>query len=190
MIIVFDLDGTLIDTADLHAETFVSAFKEEGININFDDARKLIGLSGKKIAERLGSQNPTNLYAKKVEIYLTRFSEVKEIKNATYVLNELKKRGHTICLTTSSNEKMTKIALEKFKWTFDKIITRNSVEHGKPSPDMLILIQKSFKGKIIMIGDSTFDKEMAQNAHIPFLILGENLEELENILNLLDEGLM
>ena len=47
--VILDVDGTLIDSNDAHAQAWVSAFAEEGITVAFDDVRRGVGMGGDKL---------------------------------------------------------------------------------------------------------------------------------------------
>ena len=47
--VLCDIDGTLIDSNDAHAQAFVQAFKEIGLNVPFEKIRPLIGKGGDKL---------------------------------------------------------------------------------------------------------------------------------------------
>ncbi|MBR9680477.1 MAG: HAD-IA family hydrolase [Candidatus Altiarchaeota archaeon] len=179
---IFDLDGTLVETTLLHARTFVQAFEEIGQKIDEKKAIELIGLSGIEIAEKLGAKDPKKLYERKVELFIERADEIQEIKGATKVLNELKNRNHTVCIATSSGKKMANVIFSKFNWPLDLVITAEDVVNGKPHPEMLEKIKLKFPGEAIMVGDTTYDLDMAKSAKIPAKILGINLSKLEDLL--------
>jgi beta-phosphoglucomutase-like phosphatase (HAD superfamily) len=47
--VIFDVDGTLVDSVDLHARAWVEAFRDYGIAIKFEDMRRQIGKGGDQI---------------------------------------------------------------------------------------------------------------------------------------------
>ncbi|MBR9689606.1 MAG: HAD-IA family hydrolase [Candidatus Altiarchaeota archaeon] len=179
---IFDLDGTLVDTVELHGSTFIDAFKETGVSITREEVSSLIGLAGREIAKILGAENPETLYQRKVELFLSRIGEIKEMDGATKVINELKKRGHKVCIATSSGKSMADAIFEKFNWSFDTVVTAEDVSKTKPNPEMLQTIIDKFPGPSVMIGDATYDKEMADAQGIPSLILGKDIQKLEEVL--------
>jgi len=179
---IFDLDGTLVETTLLHADTFVKAFREEGKIVDKEKVKSLIGLSGIEIAKILGSKDPKKLYDRKVELFIQRVDEVKEKGGATKTLSELKKRGNTICIATSSGKRMANAILSRFKWPIDFLITAEDVREGKPHPEMLNLIKEKFQGPHIMIGDTHYDRETAEAARISSRILGQDIKKLSDLL--------
>jgi phosphoglycolate phosphatase-like HAD superfamily hydrolase len=180
VIYVFDLDGTLVDTVQLHAETFVEAFREAGIGVDQGDVKSLVGLSGPEIVERLGGG--PGVFRRKVELFIERVGEVREFPGATEVLHELKSRGHTVCIATSSNRRMAEAILGRFKWPIDALVTADDVERGKPAPDMLLEITGRFGGRAVFVGDTDYDRQTAENAGVDAIILGQDINGLRGLL--------
>jgi HAD superfamily hydrolase (TIGR01549 family) len=182
--IIFDLDGTLVDTIELHARTFVQAFMEDGKEVSDAEVKSLVGFSARDIIARIGTANPEKVLARKVELFVQQAHEAEEIEGASRVIGELKARGHRVCIATSSNRAMTEIFTKKFGWPVDMVVTADDVERGKPAPDMLLKILESFPGRAVFIGDSKYDREAAAAAGIPALILGEDFRKLEELLEM------
>ena len=184
MIFIFDLDGTLVDTTELHCKTFVDAFKDFGLTVSPVDVRKLIGISGQDIARNLGADEPSAVFARKTELFINRLEEVKEIEGATEVIMKLKSRGHIVCIATACNREMTDAIVGKFRWELDMIVTADDVVNSKPAPDTLNKILDEFKGPAVFIGDSKYDREMANRIKMPSYILGDDIDSLLEILKL------
>ena len=51
--VLFDVDGTLVDSNDSHAHAWVASFAERGIHVNFTHARRCIGMGGDKLMPAL-----------------------------------------------------------------------------------------------------------------------------------------
>ena len=184
MIFIFDLDGTLVDTTELHCQTFVDAFKDFGQVVSPKSVRELIGMSGEDMAKRLGAEDPAAVFARKTELFINRLNEVEEIDGATEVLEELKSRGYAVCVATACNREMTDAIIGKFGWDLDMVVTSDDVVHSKPAPDTLNRILDRFEGPAVFIGDSKYDREMAGRARIPSYILGDDVGGLRDVLKL------
>ena len=64
---IFDVDGTLIDSNDAHAQAFVDALRESGYDIPFERVRRLIGKGADKlIPELIGKYDEAVAHRKKV----------------------------------------------------------------------------------------------------------------------------
>ena len=117
--VIFDIDGTLIDSLDVIAESLVEAAKEMGYNIESKDVKKLIGIPGKEIVKQLlkvsdsqqikeilgkWEENQRKIYAKRVKLY----PKVKE------TLEYLKSRGFKLATATSLTSDKAKEILRMF----------------------------------------------------------------------------
>jgi beta-phosphoglucomutase-like phosphatase (HAD superfamily) len=47
--VIFDVDGTLVDSNDAHARAWVEAFAEHGITVAYESVRRAIGMGGDKL---------------------------------------------------------------------------------------------------------------------------------------------
>jgi len=60
--VIFDVDGTLVDSNDAHAESWVDTFAEAGYDVPFDVVRPLIGMGGDKLLpETIGVSSDSEL---------------------------------------------------------------------------------------------------------------------------------
>jgi len=185
MIYIFDLDGTLVDTNELHADSFVQAFGEvEGKKVSKERIKELVGFTARDIIRTIGAKNPEAVLQRKNEIFLKRVEEVKEIPGATKLLKELKSRGHKLCIATSASRSTLEAMLKKFGWPVDKTATADDVLRGKPAPDLLLKVLEGSEGPALFVGDSEYDRQAAEAAGIPVLILGKELKKLEDLLQI------
>jgi HAD superfamily hydrolase (TIGR01509 family) len=95
----------------------------------------------------------------------------------TALLRDLQARGIPMALATSKRRLPLSRQLAAFGWgtCFDPIITPDEVTHGKPHPESLELIMAETglaPADLLMVGDTSFDLEMAQRAGVPSLALG------------------
>lgn len=165
--VIFDLDGTLIDSVDAHSISWVKAFEAHGYyNINIDDVRKLIGLSGKDIVKILLGQEALMIYKSIQKVKDTEFlrhtNNIKLFPGVKKILNDIKQVGLKLALATSTpshilNHILPALTLEN---RFDVIIPGDMVRKGKPDPDIFIKAFEALKispNNGIIIGDSEYD---------------------------------
>ena len=199
MIILFDLDGTLLDSHALHIGSFVKIFEEKTMpkrmkNKSKAEIKELIeqymGMPVRAIFKQLFPKKSRDeidkLNRKKWEYTLDGIQEVTEIENATKVLNELRKYKHKIALVTSSRSKFTNIMLQKFNWKVDVVVTANQVKKGKPNTEAYELVMKRLGKPDLVIGDSVNDEIPAKKLGLKFLRLGRDIKNLEEIFKYLD----
>ncbi|MBC75877.1 MAG: phosphatase [Halobacteriovoraceae bacterium] len=153
--IVFDLDGTLVDS-----------------RLDFDKMRSDLGFPpGVPILEHLSLQKDEN-YKKECHKIIFEHEE-RGVDVATLMpgvpklLQAIKSKGLKTGLLTRNNSHVTKLTLEKFKLSFDMVFSREDCK-PKPHPEGLLLMAKSWKVKtenMLYIGDFQFDLETAKNAN-------------------------
>lgn len=141
--VVFDLDGTLVDTIDLHVLTWVEACRELGVEVSRNYIRGLVGLSAEDIAKKLvGDYSKALRLARlKRKIYLDRVGEVKLFPEVPEILEELKHVYGLKLAVASSTNLETIVAVLKAKNIidfFDSFVGSDIVNKGKPEPDMFV----------------------------------------------------
>lgn len=176
-LLVFDWDGTLIDSAGLIVASLQAACAEAGLEQPSDpEARHVIGLGlGEAIAHLLPSETPdrhkevTDLYIKH---YLARErEETAELFTGTEeALRHLRGQGHTLAVATGKSRRGLDRVLGRMGLAEVFNATRCSDEtFSKPHPRMLEeLMDVTFTAPeaTVMIGDTTHDLEMARNAGV------------------------
>jgi HAD superfamily hydrolase (TIGR01509 family) len=146
-LIIFDLDGVLVDTKDIHYEALNLALKEidEKYIISYEEHIKIYdGLKTNQKLEMLSKQKglPTDVYEKiwrkKQEKTVEMFSSIVKNEYLINLLSKLKNDGFTIVCCSNSIKKTILIALSKIGIIeyFDDIISNEDVVNGKPHPDM------------------------------------------------------
>jgi phosphoglycolate phosphatase len=191
--VLWDLDGTLIDTADLHVYAFIKALKKIGYNANEEHAKAFRQRLGKRFMDIIKEIFPNmpedeieRLKNIRREIVLSRVDLIKPLPPSR--LLPIVSRVCPTALITSSNRQFTETILDHFKWRsyFDVVITGDDVKHGKPNPEPVILaLKKLGVSQGVMIGDTEYDRLCAVNAGIMFLP-ADNADNVLKILSSLD----
>ena len=170
--ILFDLDGTLLDSVNVILKTAKKVFGTMGIIYDETDLRKSIGVPLKVQAMRYCGDRAgefTDLYRKE---YSKNSAEDGRVFPYTLeMLNALRTQGYTTALVTSKSTTTAKWAIEHTGMTgkFDVIVTADDVEHPKPHPQPILKALEILKVKpeeAIYIGDSLFDVDAAQKAKV------------------------
>jgi len=177
IVLLFDLDGTLIDSTKAIVGTFNYSFKKLDFNFEGDDEtiKDLIGYPLDVMYESLGvNKNDINLF---VNTYKDRYREIS--LEQTVLLNDAKKSLElassfaTLAIVTTKTTKYTIPLLEDMgimKY-FELIIGRQEVINPKPHPEPVLKAMKELNvtvsnTSIYMIGDTKLDLIAASKAGV------------------------
>lgn len=174
-VIIFDLDGTLIDTEQGIIKTYEYLFEKYDDIKNFDKQKRLevIGPSLYKLFPKYFPNYDVNLLVQEfVKENARIFKEVNQpMENAENILKYLKENGYLVAIFSTKRhdvivENLKIYDLDKY---IDKIVGIDDVSNEKPDPEGLYKIlgtKNYYLDNAIYIGDSKTDIEAAKKAHI------------------------
>ena len=177
-LVIFDLDGTLIDSLPYHFLAFKDLMLEYGIRIDDKHLKKLIGMSTNDILKDLKKK-----YKFKERIQdlreERRFHYFKFLGNRNIIFPQVRaalKKLHSSCqlaiATGSSKIILTHSTDKSFQELFDCIVSINDVRKGKPDPDELFLAARKLHAvpkKCLVVGDSIYDAIAAKSGGMDFI---------------------
>lgn len=170
--IIFDWDGTLMDSVSKIVETMQSSAAHLGLPIpDFHQAKDVIGISLLPALKQLFQIEDEQQAMTLFHTYKDHFKQHSEIcsplfSGAIELLDSLKQQGYVLAVATGKGRQ----GLEH-NWhhsnTADFFITSRTADdaQSKPSPDMLqqILDELGFSAtEVLMVGDTTYDMAMAE----------------------------
>ena len=195
--IIFDLDGTLVDTAPdlMNAHNYVMrkfGFKTK----TTEDIKNLVGKGAKSLIGRsvwgqarkeLGKVNDEKIKKEMVSEFINYYSqnianESKLVKGALEFLNWCKKNNISMGICTNKQDYLAIDLLKKINVYdyFEYIAGSNTFDYCKPDPRHLTNVIEIMQGdvkKSLMIGDSETDSNTASAAKIPFILLEDGYTE-------------
>jgi HAD superfamily hydrolase (TIGR01549 family) len=192
--VLFDLDGTLIDSVYQHVLAWKEALESEGIPLSVWRIHRRIGMSGglflralvRETGRELTAEQADNLRALHEKGYARRIVEVRPLPGAQDLLDLLTRAGVPWAIATSSSEATARTSLTLLTVPDGvPVITRDRVEFAKPNPDLFLAAAEALGrqiGESFVVGDSVWDQLAAQRAHalgIGVLSGGYGREELE-----------
>ncbi len=170
--ILFDFDGTLIDSVSAIVKSWVRAGNMLRVKVDPNLARELIGASPEIIALKLFKRE--DIAKKALEIVRYEFdriwrSEVKPYPHAYSVLKSLRKMKIKTAVVSSNFKNTLERMLEHFNFMpfLDVFVSDEEVEKGKPEPDIALEAIKRLRvhaDECIVVGDTLFDVEMGKRA--------------------------
>ncbi|MDN5045102.1 HAD family hydrolase [Aliarcobacter butzleri] len=193
-IILFDLDGTLIDSTDAIVSTFRFAFKEQGFDFRGNDKniKDLIGYPLDIMFERLGvSKQKVWDY---VDSYKNRYRVI-SVEQTTLLENafeavQLASKIARVSVVTTKTRMYTIPILDNFNITqyFEVITGRENVVNPKPHPEPILktLAQMNYdknSDEVYMIGDTKLDLICANEAKVNAIGVLCGYSDEEELLN-------
>jgi phosphoglycolate phosphatase len=182
--IVFDLDGTLIDTAPDLVDTLNLILAREGLPaVPFAAARNLIGGGAKGMIERAlaaegrscSTAEMDRLYAAFIEHYAAHIAvHSRPFPHIEPTLDLLAAAGYRLAVCTNKLEWLSKRLLETLQLAgrFAAICGQDTFAIQKPNPEMFRLTVRRAGGEpeqAIMVGDSKTDISTARAAGVPVI---------------------
>jgi len=175
-LIIFDWDGTLADSAGKIVSAMRQAFSNSELPLPAEGAvRHVIGLSLTDAITHLAPDSTTSVRVD-VEneyrrVYALQESATQLFTGSREVLEHCRSAGVDLAIATGKSANGLKQALEQTESShyFSSVRTADDCA-SKPAPQMIeeILLETGReKMNAIMVGDTTFDLEMAQNAGLP-----------------------
>ena len=177
--ILFDMDGTLIDSEEMHTMSLIDAIKEKmGIEIQKSEIEKYVGLRYIEKLKRIFQDDRedlleiANLGAEKNGRYL---NLVKEIPGVRGMLRKLKK-NFKLGLVTASNKNQAEVLLDLvgIKKYFDVILTSEDVKRNKPNPEPYLLASKKLglnPEECVVVEDSETGLESGKRAGMKCILI-------------------
>ncbi len=187
--IIFDLDGTLIDSFEAINDAFDEVFSAfQGRTITFKESNSYVGvpLEG-LLGELFGKENQDEA----IRIFRNRYKEVcfektSLIEGVKEILNSLKKRGKSLNVATNKTGSISRELLEHLEIgnLFDCIFGVYDGLEGKPAPAMIKKIAEKTDiplSKTVLVGDSPVDIMTAKNAGIPIFSVASGNHSYEEL---------
>ncbi|MBI3705077.1 MAG: phosphoglycolate phosphatase [Rhizobiales bacterium] len=182
--IVFDLDGTLIDTAPDLVDTLNVVFAREGLpQVAYQTARNMIGGGARAMIARgieaagrvLAPAKLEQMFADFIAHYAIHIADrSRPFPGLVDALDDLASRGCRFAVCTNKLERLSVLLLDQLKLAgrFDVICGQDTFGMQKPDPEVLrrtIAAAGGRLGDAIMIGDSATDIRTARAAGVPVI---------------------
>ena len=198
--VLLDIDGTLIDSNDAHAEAWIQALAEAGVQADFQTIRRLIGKGGDKLLpEAVGIEADSTkgkaISTRRGEIFQRYFlPAVQPFPGVKELLQRMKQTGLRLAVASSSKEKELKALLHicGAEDLAGNSTSSDDAERSKPDPDIIQAALKQIDLKpeeVILLGDTPYDVESGTAAGVKVVALrcgGWNDVVLEGAIEIYD----
>jgi HAD superfamily hydrolase (TIGR01509 family) len=178
--VIFDVDGTLVNSNDAHADSWAEIFSEAGYDVPFDVVRPLIGMGGDKLLPKtIGIESDSaegkRLSAKRWKLFKEKYvPALKPLDGARALVQRIRNDGLATVIATSAEKDELHVLLRAAEVAdlMEDEATSSDAESSKPDPDIVqAAIRKSGlrPDGLVMIGDTPYDVEAAIRANVSII---------------------
>ena len=195
---IFDLDGTLVDTAPDFKNSINYMLNElNESEVSLEEIRNWVGYGARELIRRTVVDKNIPHDEKRIEemlkIFLLHYTHNIDddsvlFNNVKNVLEFLKNNGIKLAVCTNKMERLSNILLEKLNvlHMFDYLVGGDSLSKSKPDPFPLLNICEKLNTEIsdsIMIGDSVTDLNAGKGAGMPVVLVSYGYTDNKDIYN-------
>jgi HAD superfamily hydrolase (TIGR01509 family) len=176
---ILDVDGTLVNSNDAQAHSWVEAMSKHGYAVSFEQVRPLIGKGGDKVLpETIGVAKDSEVGKKisqdRKKIFMTRYlPTLSPFPGAKELLEHMHARGLKLAIATSAEPDELKGTLQvigpHIQDLFEEETSAKDAKHSKPNPDIMqaALERVGYSpDEVLMLGDTPYDIESAARVHV------------------------
>lgn len=169
--VLFDVDGTLVDTNDLHAQAWVEAFRHFGVDIPFDEVRAQVGKGGDNLIPTLlpslDDKRREELEDYRSGLFKRDFlARAVPFPGVRALMERIRGDGMSIVLASSSHAEEVRFHLSLIgaEDLVSETTSKDDVDHSKPCPDIFAAaLDKAGVGadQALVVGDTPWDVKAA-----------------------------
>ena len=175
---IFDIDGTLVDSVDLHARAWVEAFRKFGREIEFERVRSQIGKGGDQLMPVFFSQEELDKFGEEMERYRGELYKraylphVRAFPKVRELFERIRRDGKRVALASSAKEDELGVykSLANISDLVEEETSKDDVARSKPHPDIFAAALARLGGvepsETIVVGDSPYDAEAAAKLNL------------------------
>jgi HAD superfamily hydrolase (TIGR01549 family) len=171
--VIFDIDGTLVDSVDLHAKAWQETFKHFGRDVPYEEVRHQIGKGGDQLMPVFFSKEELDQFGKEMEEYRSKLFKneylprVRPFPKVRELFERIKADGLKIALASSAKEE----ELQEYKKIahiedlVEEETSADDTDKSKPHPDIfeaaLSLLGDVSAREAVVVGDTPYDAQAA-----------------------------
>jgi HAD superfamily hydrolase (TIGR01549 family) len=174
-IVIFDVDGTLVDTNYHHAVAWFRAFRSKDVTVPVWHIHRAIGMGGDRLVEHVAGravedEHGDYLRDRWKQEYERMIDEVVPLDGARDLLVAAREHGYRVALASSGDPDHVRhyIDLLDARDLADEWTSSEDAETSKPAPDLVTTaVDRIGGGRAVLVGDSTWDCLAAKRAGLP-----------------------
>ncbi len=174
--VLFDVDGTLVDSNYLHVVTWWEAFAQAGHDVPMARIHRAIGMGSEQLLDALlpadrDRDADSAISAAEAAMYSVYWSRLRPLPGAAALLRACRKLGLRVILASSANPReltVLRAALDADD-AIDDATSAGDVGRSKPSPDLVeVALERAgaTPGEAVFVGDSIWDAQACQRAGV------------------------
>lgn len=172
--VLFDVDGTLVDTNYLHTLAWARAFAAVGRFAPMNAIHRLVGMGGDQLVPTLFGTSDPDAEEARGRFYAELIDEARALPGATDLLRALHDEGLAVVLATSSPKDELRVLLDLLDAgdAIDAVTSKDDVGASKPAPDIFeaaLCAGGIDARRALVVGDSVWDVRAARSAGLAAL---------------------
>lgn len=177
--VIFDVDGTLVDSVDEHAEAWRRAFLEFGRDVPFAHVRSQIGKGADQLIPVFFTEEELERFGKELAEYRSRLflkdflPKVRAFPRVRELFQRLRQEGRRLALASSAREEELKhyVKLCRLEGLFEQATSKDEVDKSKPHPDIFAAALQRLgspeASTTVVVGDTPYDALAAGKLGLP-----------------------
>jgi HAD superfamily hydrolase (TIGR01509 family) len=170
---IFDIDGTIVDSVDLHAKAWQQAFAEFGKEVSIASIRKQIGKGADQLLPEFLSPEELNQFGEELDKFRgalfkkAYLPQVKAFPQVRELFLRIKAQDTIIALASSAKEDEVDAykSIAKIEDLVEAETSAGDVEKSKPHPDVFAAVLARFQpigpNEVVVVGDTPYDAQAA-----------------------------
>jgi beta-phosphoglucomutase-like phosphatase (HAD superfamily) len=175
--VLFDIDGTLLDSNDAHAHAWLDSLRGHGRNVPFDRLRSKIGMGGDQLLAEITGLEPDSVEGRSIVerrsaiLKAHYLPDVGPFHGARMLVDRLRSRG-LVCAAVSSSSAGDLLDLLREAGVadlMDLVVSSDDGDRSKPDPDLVEVALDRIgivADEAVLIGDTPYDIEAGRRAGV------------------------
>jgi HAD superfamily hydrolase (TIGR01509 family) len=171
--VIFDLDGTLVDTTYLHVLAWSRSLRDAGEHAPMASIHRLIGMSSEQVVDQLLGRPHEQVSEGHGRHFRRLVDDVSACPGAAELLAEVHRLGPAVVIATSAKAEDLDAMLAAVgapEDVIDQVVHTAEVAESKPAPDLLehaLEVGGLDSGRCVVVGDTVWDVEAAARCGLP-----------------------
>lgn len=175
--VLFDVDGTLVDSAYIHTIAWWQAFRQSGFDVPMARIHRCVGMGGARLVDHLlpdgrDAAVDEDILAAHSGVFGTYWPSLRPLDGARDLLAKCSESGLAVALASSARDQDLKalrssLAADSF---IDAATSANDAKESKPEPDILVAALRAVgieASHAVYVGDAVWDVYAAARIDIP-----------------------